>query len=503
MKVLTNIDLNKNEVQNVRLHNVVGDPENLVKGQIWIDTTNGINKVKYYDGTEVITIGAINFETTASNIKMNGTAGVGSLSTVARADHVHPSDTSKVPVTRQINGHLLTSDVTVVKSDLGMYYFTCSTAAATAAKTISTDEINNDNLVSGVRIVVKFTNGSSTSSAITLKVGSTSAKAVYRGSTQFNDGIPTGQLIEFMYDGSYWQLIGFRDTKPISYTAGSYEDLSAGTSGTDNLWKPSTLHDYIASAVAAVDAMRFKGTIGTGGDVTALPTTDVKVGDTYRVITAGTYASQTCEVGDLIIATATTPTWTVAQTNIDGAITSISQGTGISVSGSGSSRTIGLASGVVTAGSKGDTSNQTPSWGGTFKVTSETVDTYGRTTALAEHTVKIPNSTATTSADGLMSSADKIVVDRVTPIYPNVYTNPALTRNSSTGLCVWTINNSSDSYRCTNAIVDIYEVSTNKKVIADIQVDQEAESIVISFVSSSNISANTYFAVVVGVDIEY
>lgn len=36
-----------------------------------------------------------NFETTTSNIKMNGTASVGSLSTVARADHIHPSDTSK------------------------------------------------------------------------------------------------------------------------------------------------------------------------------------------------------------------------------------------------------------------------------------------------------------------------------------------------------------------------------------------------------------------------
>ena len=63
--------------------------------------------------------------------------------------------------------------------------------------------------------------------------------------------------------------------------------------------------------------------------------------------------------------------------------------------------------------SKGDTTNQTPAFGGTFKVTSETVDAMGHTTVLAEHTVKIPNATAVASTGGtggsagLMSAADK------------------------------------------------------------------------------------------------
>ena len=35
------------------------------------------------------------FEATATNIKMNGTQGVGSLNTFARSDHVHPTDTSR------------------------------------------------------------------------------------------------------------------------------------------------------------------------------------------------------------------------------------------------------------------------------------------------------------------------------------------------------------------------------------------------------------------------
>lgn len=46
--------------------------------------------------------------------------------------------------------------------------------------------------------------------------------------------------------------------------------------------------------------MVFKGTIGTGGTVTALPTTH-KQGWTYKVVTAGNYAGQVCSVGDMII----------------------------------------------------------------------------------------------------------------------------------------------------------------------------------------------------------
>ena len=56
--------------------------------------------------------------------------------------------------------------------------------------------------------------------------------------------------------------------------------------------------------------------------------------------------------------------------------------------------------------SKGDTSAQTPGFGETFKVTSGTVDKYGHTKTFAEHTVTIPNATASGDANGLMSSAD-------------------------------------------------------------------------------------------------
>ena len=51
-----------------------------------------------------------------------------------------------------------------------------------------------------------------------------------------------------------------------------------------------------------------------------------------------------------------------------------------------------LATSGATAGSYGDSGNQTPGYGSTFKVPYITVDTYGRVTSISEHTVKIPAS---------------------------------------------------------------------------------------------------------------
>ena len=50
--------------------------------------------------------------------KMNGTAAVGSESTFARGDHVHPSDTSRVPTTRKVNDKALSADITLDGEDI-------------------------------------------------------------------------------------------------------------------------------------------------------------------------------------------------------------------------------------------------------------------------------------------------------------------------------------------------------------------------------------------------
>lgn len=405
LKYLTDIDLNNNELQNVVIQNLASDPatSSLKEGQFWINTS--LHKLKYFDGTSIITIGDIS-------------KAFQSIGTVATSPTTN-WDPSNITSAED------TSDIILLMAGNNM--------------------------------------------SISLKHDTVSGLYAYR-----------------------------LDATNTTYSAGTEALLTSGTDTANRVWQAKILHDYIASAIGAADAMRFKGTIGTGGDVTALPTTGVQVGDTYRVITAGTYAGQTCEIGDLIIATATTPTWTVAQTNIDGAITSISSGTGISVTGSGASRTVALASGVATAGSKGDTTNQTPTWGGTFKVTSETIDTYGRTTALAEHTVTIPNATATTSAAGLMSATDKAKIDSAPSRF--VETNPAL--SPSSGVCTWEI---SITGAFGNAglppVVQVYD-SAGNMVMTDVTVsrsvsDQVTLYVYIKIISSAAISAGAYKAVII------
>lgn len=100
--------------------------------------------------------------------------------------------------------------------------------------------------------------------------------------------------------------------------------VADATDSSTNIATTAFVAAAINSKLASNDAMLFKGTIGTGGTVTSLPATH-NAGDTYRVITANEYAGQQCEIGDLIICIADGTTtndahWTVAQTNIDGAL---------------------------------------------------------------------------------------------------------------------------------------------------------------------------------------
>ena len=58
-------------------------------------------------------------EKTTTTPKMDGTAAVGSETKFAAGDHIHPSDTSRVPTTRTINDIALDTDITLGSGDIG------------------------------------------------------------------------------------------------------------------------------------------------------------------------------------------------------------------------------------------------------------------------------------------------------------------------------------------------------------------------------------------------
>jgi hypothetical protein len=145
------------------------------------------------------------------------------------------------------------------------------------------------------------------------------------------------------------------------------------------------VQSVVSSKIAAADAMIYKGTIGSSGaTISALPATH-KTGWSYKVITAGTYAGQKCEVGDLIIClndgtAAKDSDWTVVQSNIDGAV-------------------IGPENSVDAHVATFD--------GATGKVIKDSGFTIGTSVPSDAVFTDTTYSDATTSKSGLMSAADK------------------------------------------------------------------------------------------------
>lgn len=157
-----------------------------------------------------------------------GTASVGSATTVARSDHVHPAQTSvsgnagtatTLATARYIDGAYFNGNANV------SHYATCATAAGTTAKvaTISPAVGNAPSLVTGFRVMVKFTYANTVNSP-TLNVNSTGAKTIYRrGKPLSANMIQAGDVCEFVYDGTYWQMV---------CDAGAYAEIVAASSPT-------------------------------------------------------------------------------------------------------------------------------------------------------------------------------------------------------------------------------------------------------------------------------
>lgn len=106
-------------------------------------------------------------------------------------------------------------------------------------------------------------------------------------------------------------------TSATSATNASKSTTQSAGDNSTNIATTAFVTTAINNAISGISgAMQFKGTVNSSSDLPASHT----AGDVYVVATAGTYASQICEVGDMIIGTSASA-WTVVQTNIDGAVT--------------------------------------------------------------------------------------------------------------------------------------------------------------------------------------
>lgn len=135
----------------------------------------------------------------------------------------------------------------------------------------------------------------------------------------------TDQSPNYRYDTKASTLRGTVDSSVILGDGVTATTQAQG----DNSRKVATTA-YVHAAVDALpEPMVFKGTVGTGGTITALPVNGTAtVGDTYKVITNGTYAGEAAKVGDTFICnskTSSANTWVLIPSGDEpsGTVTSV------------------------------------------------------------------------------------------------------------------------------------------------------------------------------------
>ena len=246
-----------------------------------------------------------------------------------------------------------------------LHYGTCSTAAATAAKTVT---LAGYTLDTGSRVMVKFT-VTNTAANPTLNVNSTGAKSImYRGAAITAGYLAANRVYEFVYDGTNYEFVG---------------DINTDTNNkvTQEVSTANGEYALLAMVDAAATATKTNGTRFASG-VTLNPST--------KTITATTFNGNatTATTASACTGNAATATKLAASKNI--ALTGdVTGSAGFDGSAAASIATT-LANSGVTAGSYGPSANATPAHSGTFSVPYITVDAKGRVTGASTKTITLP-----------------------------------------------------------------------------------------------------------------
>ena len=196
--------------------------------------------------------------------------------TTVSTDSSYAATATKWETPRNINGMLIDGSANRVN------YGTCSTAAATAAKTVACTGFA---LIPGAEIAVKFTNTNSADSP-TLNVNSTGAKAIYYRGAAITT---TTQLIAnvvytFRYDGTIWVLNDTSQVYQSVSTTSSFRALMLGTgshstaadittTANGQLYSASGL--YVKPSTGTLYATTFSG---SGASLTSLNASNVSSG---------------------------------------------------------------------------------------------------------------------------------------------------------------------------------------------------------------------------------
>lgn len=466
---LVDLNLNKNELQNAVIQNLASDPSNPFKGQTYFNTTT--NRFRVFNGTTWDEMGT-GGGTVTSVAMANATNGGLTIS----GSPITGSGTFTVGHSNVLANAQTTSGIYPIKIDKNGHITEFGTALGNVSTTAA-----------GLLPAFSSTNQSSTKIA--------SSDYLWDATTNKYQQLPATAFSDTTYtDGTKGYILKAKQDANGAQIDTTYAPLASpsltGTptaptaaAGTNTTQIATTA--FVATAISGITgAMVFKGTIGTGGTAgTALPTTGVKIGDTYKIITAGTYAGQAAKVGDLFIASATTPTWAYVPSGDDTDVTQVTAGAGLNTTSADTSTDGGS---ITTTGTLYLTKTAvTP---GTYQ--GITVDKYGRVTAAQDKgyttntgtVTKVTAGTGLTGGDITTSGTIALATSGVTAgTYDSVTvdtygrvtagTNPTKLQKY-VGTC--TGDGSTKSFTITHSlstrdvVVNVYDAASYEEVIVDI-----------------------------------
>lgn len=126
------------------------------------------------------------------------------------AGNVVPDAALSTTSTNSVQNKVVTEAINAINSDLDAHisYATCATAANTITK-VATSDTGDVQLKAGAKVKVKFTNANTVSNNDTkLNVDDTGGKVIYAyGTTRPNIWWKAGDVVEFIYDGTYWIML--------------------------------------------------------------------------------------------------------------------------------------------------------------------------------------------------------------------------------------------------------------------------------------------------------
>ena len=531
MKHLTNIDLNKNELQNASLHKLASAPSNPVKAQTYFNTTD--NKAYIYNGTEwtemtnqgkiytfqngveEVTSGTVEAQlnSTQGNVTLTKTGGL--KATVAEAS---TSAKGIIEIATDIEAITGTAtDLAVTPKQLATKV-TGNTAITGATKTKIT--YDSKGLVTAGADLEATDIPDLTLSKITDVTATASEVNVL-------DGI-TATTTELNYtDGVTSNIQTQLDSKLAKKPDGTNDLIDSGNKITTTYLPDVVLGQLVyggtvTGAGVASLSPNAKTKLGTSSasitltnDTTAITGYVANEGIYYIASSDGSFASLGLKTGDWLLSTGSA--WkkidnTDAVTGVKGNAETDYRIGNIAIDpddldDTSTTNKFVTASDKTTWNAKQDALPTTTTAGKVLKSTSTagTVQWADDTDSNTWRSVKVNGTevlgtgTSTNPLDltagtniTLTESGGVVTISASATTRKYSEDNSALTQSS--GLCTWTVTHNLGTK---DVVVGIEEISTGEVVYADI-VKTSTSVVTIKIVSSSNISAGTYRVTVIG-----